>query len=121
MVFIEYKSHYLQTVVQSMPPLSKFIRFLFGSKSIPENSNRSTNVGAEIDELIEILESESESAFREFISNYQRRTPDENSAWINSNYLIYLLIVGSIRFGTEMAWLESAIKLRRGETEKRNY
>lgn len=123
MVFIEVKSQYIKKVAQEVPRLSKFINYLFEANEnygniLSTDINVHSNLTQDVDQLIEILIGVNQDSFNNLCQEYQRRVPDENSSWINNNYLIHLLIVGSFKFERAIDWLKPVLDLRRAESDE---
>jgi hypothetical protein len=123
MVFIELKSKYVNDVMRLTPGLINFITYLFHSEKADQEIEDASpadfnSITVDVDNLIRILLSKDNNSFNLFCEEYQRKAPDENSSWINNNYLIYLIIVGSFQHKADLRWLKSVLQLRKTENEE---
>ena len=50
--------------------------------------------------------------FKEFYNDFSRKKPSVESLWINDDFLIFVLILGIIRYKIDRTWIKEAISAR---------
>ena len=109
MVSIENQIAYLEGI--DNPKLLAFRLYLFDESLVIPNSFES-----EIDEhfytiLVSIKDSDKET-FTKIYESLSNRQPNITSPFVHDDFLIFLLIVGTISFDSENSWLKNVVSLR---------
>ncbi len=117
MVSLNERFDYLNRI-QQIPKIKQFSDFLNGNycaKSI----TRDDPCCIGFNDLIDSLSNNDEQMFKEFYNDYSRKKPSSDSLWINDDFLIFLLILGIVRYKIDRNWIKESIGVR--VTQKPEY
>lgn len=107
MVSVEERISYLNKI-QQIPKIKLFSDLLNGKQCVINIAN----VDAAYIGFIDSLSSNNEQKFKEFYNDFSRKKPSTESLWINDDFLIFILILGIIRYKIDRAWIKGAISAR---------
>lgn len=107
MVFVEERISYLNKI-QQIPKIKLFSDLLNGKQFVVV----ATNVDAAYIGFIDSLSNNNEQKFKEFYNDFSRKKPSNESLWINDDFLIFVLILGIVRYKIDRAWIKRAISAR---------
>lgn len=107
MVSVEERISYLNKI-QQIPKIKLFSDLLNG-KQCDDNI---ANVDAAYIGFIDSLSNNNEQKFKEFYNDFSRKKPSNESLWINDDFLIFVLILGIVRYKIDRAWIKGAINAR---------
>jgi hypothetical protein len=112
MVSLEHRSTYLKEL-RATTALAEIIDFVIFEKvsSFSDQANLSPSDKSE--GIIRSIFYKDLNQFDQIANSYSRKAPEFDSPWINDNYLIYFLILGSKIFNRNVDWLKTVLNKRR--------
>lgn len=107
MVSIEERISYLNKI-QQIPKIKLFSDLLNGKHCV----TNIVNVDVAYTGFIDSISNNNEQKFKEFYNDFSRKKPSVESLWINDDFLIFVLILGIIRYKIDRTWIKGAISAR---------
>lgn len=107
MVSIEERISYLNKI-QQVPKIKLFSDLLNGKYCV----TNIVNVDVAYTGFIDSISNNNEQKFKEFYNDFSRKKPSVESLWINDDFLIFVLILGIIRYKIDRTWIKEAISAR---------
>lgn len=107
MVSIEERISYLNKI-QQIPKIKMFFDLLNGKDCV----TKIVNVDVAYTGFIDSISNNNEQKFKEFYNDFSRKKPSVESLWINDDFLIFVLILGIIRYKIDRTWIKGAISAR---------
>lgn len=107
MVSVEERISYLNKI-QQIPKIKLFFDLLNGKQCVTNIAN----VDAAYIGFIDSLSNNNEQKFKEFYNDFSRKKPSSESLWINDDFLIFVLILGIVRYKIDRTWIKGAISAR---------
>lgn len=107
MVSIEERISYLNKI-QQIPKIKLFSDLLNGKYCVTNIAN----VDVAYTGFIDSISNNNEQKFKEFYNDFSRKKPSVESLWINDDFLIFVLILGIIRYKIDRTWIKEAISAR---------
>ena len=107
MVFVEERVSYLNKI-QQIPKIKLFSDLLNNKHCVTNEAN----VDAVYSGFADSLSTNNEQKFKELYNDFSRKKPSNESLWINDNFLIFILILGIVRYNINRAWIKEAISAR---------
>ena len=107
MVSLEGRISYLNRISQ-IPKIKLFFGLLSNKVEYVESYSGDT---AYID-FIECFINNDSQAFQKLYIEYTRKKPSSESLWINDDFLIFILLLGIVRYNIERNWIKEALTYR---------
>lgn len=107
MVSIEERISYLNKI-QQIPKIKMFFDLLNGKGCV----TKIVNVDVAYTGFIDSISNNNEQKFKEFYNDFSRKKTSVESLWINDDFLIFVLILGIIRYKIDRTWIKGAISAR---------
>jgi hypothetical protein len=115
MVSLVEKITYLKEF-EDKPKIQGFIQLLNGKnyKSfVPDQSGNDELYYS----LLNALITQNKTAFIEAYDDISKRVPNSDSVWITENFLIFILILGVVKFQIDKEWINGVLTLRDSRNE----
>lgn len=107
MVSVEERISYLNKI-QQIPKIKLFSDLLNGKYCVANIANADVAyIG-----FIDSISNNNEQKFKEFYNDFSRKKPSVESLWINDDFLIFVLILGIVRYKIDRTWIKEAINAR---------
>ena len=93
------------------PKILWFIRLLNGEKNL-DLFDTTNNTDQYYSQMISALSKNNKNDFEEGYNEFSKRKPSSETIWINDNFLIFILMLGIIRYNIDKTWIENVLTLR---------
>jgi len=107
MVPIEERISYLNKI-QNIPKIQLFFDLLNGKH---DNVNI-VDIDIAYSGFIDSLSKNNEEEFKKSYNDFSRKKPSNESLWINDDFLIFVLILGIVRYKIDRKWIKEAVSIR---------
>lgn len=99
--------------VNESPKLKVFHHFLLGNE-ISYLSNNDSNLDEQFFKLVLAIQTNNKTLFEEIYIKKSKSNPSKDSPapFVNDDYLIFSMIIGICKFGTEKNWIKNIISIR---------
>lgn len=117
MVSLENNSNYLNKI-KNDKIIWIFYNFLSQNNIAIDLDNYQADTDKQYACFIKFLNENDELKFIEAYNAFSRRSPDQQSPWVNNDFLIFILIMGTTRFSLNREWLLQVVNTRSTQVEE---